>query len=135
MSNSVSVDFDWTPKSVPLSYSVGGNTYPYSTQQDAVSRTSDDRYIAYTTPTNTLLTFTALVTIPFDVTVIEYKWDFGDGNIGYGATATHTYSAAAPQTQATLIVTDSNSRISFNNRILNLRAADVITVAMGVRVS
>lgn len=129
------VNFDWTPKSVAVSYTVGGNTYPYSTQADAISRpTTDANYQAFTTPTNTLLTFTATVIVPSDRIITEYKWLFGDGSIGYGATATHTYLAAASQTMATLAVTDSKGTRTIRSQILNLRTGAIVLVAHGARV-
>lgn len=135
MTDRVIVGFDWTPKSVPLSYTIGGTTYPYSTQQDGVSRASDANYLAYTTPANTLLTFTASLTTPNGTIITEYKWDFGDGAIGYGATVSHTYSVGSYQTQVTLNVTDSFGKRVFANRVINLRPANGIQVGLGARVA
>lgn len=121
-------NFDWTPKSVALSFTVGGNTYPYSTQADLVSRASDARYAAYTTSINTLLTFTSSVILVPGTSVVEYRWDFGDGEIGYGPTVTHTYQTAAPQTAAKLTVKDTLGQVASLSKILNLRVANRITV-------
>jgi chitodextrinase len=131
---STKVDFDWSPKSVPLSWTIGGNTYPYAHQADAATRTSDSRYAAFTTPTNLLITFVATAIPDSGVIVTEYKWDFGDGQIGYGATATHTYLAASPQTQVVLTITDSRGDRTSRGQILNLRAAVPILVASGISV-
>src|SRR4051794_17982149 len=104
----IKLDLDWTPKSVALTYSVGGNTYPPLKQVDAVTRASDSRYQAYTTPINTLLTFTATTTLPAGLLILEYKWDFGDGSIGFGATVAHQYLAANFSTQVSLNVLTNN---------------------------
>lgn len=134
MANGIVLDFDWTPKSVALSYTVNGNTYPYAKQADGITRSSDSRYTAYTTPSNTLLTFTASATTPSSLSITEYKWDFGDGTIGYGATVSHTYASASPQTQVTLVATDSLNGQTYRSRILNLRRAVKINVIPHLRV-
>jgi hypothetical protein len=121
------VDFDWTPKSTAVTYTIGGNTYPPTRQQDGVSRASDSRYAAFYTTTNTPLTFTATVIAP-NLTPTEYKWNFGDGSIGYGQIVTHTYSAGAPQTQVTLAVTLSNGAVLSRSRTLNLVSGERIVV-------
>jgi hypothetical protein len=104
------LDLDWTPKSVPVAYSVGGNTYPPTKQVDNVTRASDSRYAALTTPINTALTFSSIVTLPPGLFILEYKWDFGDGAGGYGSSISHTYSAANPATQVSLNVLTSDGK-------------------------
>jgi hypothetical protein len=131
----LATDFDWTPKSVPLSYTIGGNTYPPSTQADSVSRASDARYLSYTTPTNTLLTFTASVVLPPNVFIAEYRWDFGDGTVGYGPTVNHTYATASSQTAPVLVVTDSLGNRASRSHVLNLRQTVPIVVSLGARVA
>ncbi len=127
------LDFTWTPNSVALSYTINGNTYPPSRQVDNIDRSSqpgslDSRYSAYTTPNNTLLTFTASVVMPSGVIVTEYRWDWGDGQVGYGSTATHTYKVAPPETAVKLTITDSNRNTWGKSKILNLRFAGLIRV-------
>jgi hypothetical protein len=124
------LDLDWTPKSVALTYSVGGNVYPPTRQVDNSVRASDSRYASYTTPINTLLTFTATTTLPASLVVVEYKWDFGDGTIGYGATVAHQYLAANFSTQVALNITTNNGKRFTRHKVLNLRPADRITVSM-----
>lgn len=128
------VDFSWTPVQIALSYTVGGNTYPPTHQVDNVSRASDDRYVAFTTPVNTLLTFVASVILPPGVAVVEYVWNFGDGSIGYGPTVTHTYKTPNSQTSATLNVIANNGTQVSRSKGLNLRAADRIIVSLEARV-
>jgi hypothetical protein len=43
-----------------------------------------------------------------DGTIASYAWNFGDGTTGTGQTASHTYTAAGPQT-VTLTVTDNSN--------------------------
>ncbi|MBW2257119.1 MAG: PKD domain-containing protein, partial [Deltaproteobacteria bacterium] len=40
-----------------------------------------------------------------DGTLVDYSWDFGDGNIGTGVSPSHTYAAGGTYT-VTLTVTD-----------------------------
>lgn len=117
----VYVDFSWTGTGAELSYEVGGNHYPYSTQADGIIRASDERYASYVTPINTDLTFTADVIITSkNLSIIQYRWDFGDGTIGYGPTINHTYFAAAPQTQALLNITDNLGNVYGRHKAVNL---------------
>lgn len=116
----VLVNFTWTPLNGSLSYTVDGVTYPYSHQDDAVTRASDARYAEFTTKANQLLTFTATVSGPSGFVVKEYKWNFGDGMVGYGIVTKHTYLLAVPQTQVTLIVKGSDHNEYRRTNILNL---------------
>jgi hypothetical protein len=134
MASRIIADFSWSPVSVALSFTFIG-TYPYTTQADSISRSSDSRYAAYTTPNNTLLTFTATASIPAGLTAVEYKWNFGDGTVGYGSSVGHTYTISSPQTMATLIVTDNLGRQSSIGRLLNLRQASPIVIAQNLSVS
>lgn len=113
------VDFSWTPTSGVLTYTIGGTTYPYSTQADNISRPSDTRYVASTTPLNTALTFTAAISAGADV-ITEYKWDFGDGSIGYGQSIQHTYRTAVEQRAVKLTATDARGRRYVRSKKLNL---------------
>lgn len=128
------VTFTWSPVGIPLVYLTGGHNYPYTHQQDNVSRGSDSRYAANITPTNTLITFVATAVVPAGFPIIEYKWNFGDEMIGYGATASHTYVVANPTTQVSLTVTDSLRRTASTSQVLNLRFAKAIGVRPGIRV-
>lgn len=131
MADRLSVDFSWTPVDPsPLTWTVGGNTYPYTQQQDAIVRASDARYSSSLTKTNTALTFTASVIAPSTLTPIDYRWNFGDGMFAYGPTATHTYVAAAPQTAVSLIVTDQNLVQYTRQKLLNLRTGDRVALGM-----
>jgi len=129
-----SVNFSWSPVSVPLVYTVGGDTFPYSTQYDGISRASDSRYVSYTTRTHQLLTFVADVVLNQDSVPVEYKWDFGDGVAAFGPSVTHEYLVANPQTQVTLTIRDNRSHTKSRTQIINLRTGQPITVGLGLRV-
>lgn len=132
----LSVDFSFTPVSAtPLSFTVGGNTYPYVHQVDAVTRASDSRYAASLTTSNTAMTFTASTVASQGTTAIEYRWDFGDGTIAYGPIVTHTYVAASPQTAVSLVVTDQNLVQWTRQKLLNLRAGTKIVFGLPFRVT
>lgn len=69
------------------------------------------------------LTFTAsLVTEDASgrLTVIEYRWDFGDGVFGYGNGATHTYKLANFSAATILRVTDSRNHQWFTRQQMYL---------------
>lgn len=114
------VDFSWSPLSSLALTTIGGNSYPYSSQADAITRSTDTRYAAYHTPTNTLLTFTATVE-PFEgAEIVRYRWDFGDGTEAYGPTTTKTYRVPNQTAQVSLQVLDSNGLIATATHALNL---------------
>jgi hypothetical protein len=130
-----SVDFSWSPIGVALGYTFGTDSYPYIHQQDNAIRASDVRYASYATPINTAITFTANVVAPTGLIIYEYRWNFGDGTIGYGPTVTHEYKAAAPETQASLQVKDSRNQITTRFQTLNLRPAARVTINQVIRVT
>lgn len=127
----VSVDFSWTPLSSAVSYTLGGNTYPYNSL-DGEAPTPEDiaRYGSFITPTNTLITFVANVVT--DLLIVRYKWDFGDGVVGYGPTATHTFRTYSPQQQVSLLVTDESAKRHYAAKQLNLRSSETIQVGFGL---
>ena len=123
------IDFSWTGQSGAVTFAVGGNSYPYARQFDNVARpASDGRYASLYTATNQALVFTASVTIPAGVTIKEYRWDFGDGNFGYGPTVGYTYRVANPTTQVSLTITDNFSRSKTRAKLMNLRPGNPINV-------
>lgn len=135
MRQRLNIAFSWSPVGIPLSVTTSGNTYPYVHQQDGLTRASDSRYTAFVTPANTLLTFVATVVAPPGIVPVEYKWDFGDGSIGYGSTVTHTYLVPSAQTVATLSVRDNFDNIVSRGQVLNLRFASAIHVGESIAVS
>jgi len=48
-----------------------------------------------------------------DGSIASYEWDFGDGTVAKGSTATHTYTDLGHLYQPTLIVTDNRGGQSF----------------------
>lgn len=131
----LNVDFSWSPVSgTPFTWTVGGNTYPYTTQQDTIVRPSDSRYAAVLTSTNTALTFTSSIVVPPGMSAIEYRWNFGDGSFSYGPVVTHTYIAPSPQTAVSLVVTDNFFNQATRQKVLNLRFGNRITLGLPFRV-
>lgn len=135
----LNIDFSISPiDPTAYSYTVGGNTYPYIHQADAITRTSDSRYNVTINKTNTTLTFTASVVAPpgsTSLVPVEYKWKMGDGTILYGPVITYTYIAAVPQLTASLIVTDQNLVQYTRQKLLNLRAGTRILMGQPFRVT
>jgi hypothetical protein len=122
------IDFNWTGQTTAVSFTVGGNTYPYAQQATGLKPGDPARYGANLTPTNQALVFTATVVVPAGVTIKEYRWDFGDGNIGYGPSVTYTYRVANPSTMVSLTVTDSLNRSKTRAKLVNLRPGNPINI-------
>jgi hypothetical protein len=79
------------------------------------------RFFYYQTPLATLVTFDAVdseslglpkVYAPPGVSIVSYEWDFGNGETGYGSTAstTYTYNQGPPDLQVVLTIIDSLGR-------------------------
>lgn len=129
----VSLKITWTPVSVPVSFTVGGNAYPYnSLHGQAPTAEHIARYGSFTTPINTLITFTAQIISP--LLIVAHKWNFGDGKIGYGPTVAHTFKFSTPQQQVYLTVTDSSAREFYTSAQLNLRPAEPFQIGSGFQV-
>lgn len=129
----IRVDFTWTPVSVNLAYTIRGNNYPPITQADGINRSAqvgslDSRYVAHTTPSNTNLTFTASTNFPAGIAATEYRWEWGDGQVGYGPEAVHNYPLAIQELAAKLTVSDSNGDVWNTSKVLGLRFAQQIIV-------
>lgn len=113
--SAVLVTFGWTP----------AGTFTY-TAPDSIVMTAPSAAV------NTSLTFTTTTTITTATTIIgttepsgpltliELRWDFGDGVIAYGNSATHTYKLANPNAQTVLRVTDSKGRYWFSRATMYL---------------
>lgn len=122
-------NFWWNADGTPISYTLDGDEYPYQHQADNITRASDYRYAILTTPLYVSIAFDAIgaanpahpkVIAPTGVSVIQYLWNFGDGTIGYGPQPSHTYTAASPDTQVSLTVTDSRGLRASVAKPLNL---------------
>jgi hypothetical protein len=106
----IELSFAWTPE----------HTYTYTAPNGQV-------ITAPSAAVNTMLTFTATTRISNqgnditgNLTIIEYRWDFGDGVVGYGNPVGHTYKITNFQAQAALRVTDSKGRQWFTRAQLYL---------------
>ena len=125
------VTFDWSPKSTSFTITHAGNTYPWGVNLPSAG--APDQPDQNNTATNQLLTFTATVTgLDSGVSIIEYFWRWGDGTIGYGSPATHTYKASTAQTRVQLTVTDSIGRRFTRARQLLLTPASLISLGQGI---
>lgn len=130
------VDFTISPVDpTPLTYTVGGVTYPYARQADNIARGSDTRYVSTLTKTNTNLTFTATVIATEESIATEYRWDFGDGVIAFGPIATHTYLVAVPQMAVSLVVVDQHLNQYTRKKLLNIREGQRIVFGLPFRVT
>jgi glucose/arabinose dehydrogenase len=59
-----------------------------------------------TDPDTRTVTFDSTGSLDYDGDALTYRWDFGDGTTGTGATATHTYAPGTDRFTATLTVRD-----------------------------
>lgn len=132
----LSVGISWTPYAVnpPVSWTAGGITFPYARQADGTTRASDARYAAYQTPTNTPITFAANAKSDPLAPVIEYRWDFGDGVTGYGASITRSFSVANVAQTITVRVLDARGRVASSQRPMLLYAATSIVAGTPITV-
>ena len=62
-----------------------------------------------------------IITAP-DAPIISYRWNFGNGQTGFGSTSTteYVYSTAPPSIQATLTVVDALNRTYATSHPLNI---------------
>jgi hypothetical protein len=63
-------------------------------------------------------TFDGTASTDSDGSLVSYAWDFGDGSIGSGATASHAYSRPGSYT-VSLIVTDNAGRTGSGSKAVN----------------
>ncbi len=67
--------------------------------------------------------FDAAETADSDGTITSYAWDFGDGAVSAGATATHTFTTAGTYS-VTLTVVDDRGKSSETMRMVDVAASD-----------
>lgn len=99
--NRTAIDFDFTPKGPAFTYVAGPNAYTLSN--------------AWRVGKNKAMTFTASVQTTPGVSVLEYRWDFGDGVILYGNPVQHAFNIFGTR-QVVLTVTDSHNRKTFRRK-------------------
>ncbi|MDD4903108.1 MAG: redoxin domain-containing protein [Candidatus Bipolaricaulis sp.] len=76
--------------------------------------------------------FDAGASVDSDGTIVEYRWEFGDGVAALGPTATHTYVEGGTY-ESTLTVTDDRGEQGAAVRMIDVRVASV-TPAVGLAV-
>ena len=69
---------------------------------------------------------TIVSNIPEDTVAVSYKWTFGDGNTGSGASTTHTYDAVGTY-EVTLKVIDSAGRVGEATETVTVSEATATT--------
>jgi PKD domain-containing protein len=123
-------NFTWSPTGGEVTYIANGLVYP-----PAAPNGFPTLYSGSATPTNTAITFTASGSTTFlqsNVFAILYSWNFGDGTVGYGISATHTFLNAVPGLQVSLQVTDNLGRIwSCAQQISLYPSADITPTVSG----
>ncbi|MEX1166175.1 MAG: PKD domain-containing protein [Hydrogenophaga sp.] len=65
---------------------------------------------------------TIVSNIPTDTVAVSYRWTFGDGTTGSGATTTHTYTTQGSY-EVTLRVIDSAGRVGETKETVTVSAA------------
>ena len=103
-----------TSGTYPVSLTVTDNDGGTSTRTDSVTATVTPNALptaAFTMDCNQLAcTFNGSASNDSDGTVASYGWDFGDGAVASGPTASRTYAAAGTYT-VTLTVTDNEGGV------------------------
>ena len=105
----------------PPGYAIyDGEVYPYPPLPS--DKGSDYRYAWGSTPVSLAVEFfgEGYTITPPGVEILEYRWDFGDGYVGYGPIVTHTYEVADPNTAISLTVLDSLGREYSTSKALSL---------------
>lgn len=121
----LALDFSWSDGTSFLPWTINGNQYPPTVQKDGVSRPGTDaNYAVVAASNNIAMTFTATAAMPAGTLIREYKWDWGDGQVGYGPVAVHEYKIASPETRVSLTITDSNGNSWSRSKLLNLKYAN-----------
>lgn len=125
----LALDFSWSDGTSFLPWTINGNQYPPTVQKDGVSRPGTDaNYAVVAASNNIAMTFTATAAMPAGTLIREYKWDWGDGQVGYGPVAVHEYKIASPETRVSLTITDSNGNSWSRSKLLNLKYAAISVV-------
>lgn len=119
------IDFSWSPIGAPITFSFAGNTYP----------PAGPRFASYLTPVNELITFEASVLEDIaEASIVQYRWDLGDGTVKYGSTVGHTYVVPNPSTSVALEVTDALNRKVYVSHVVLLQSQFSTVVAGKIRV-
>jgi hypothetical protein len=135
---SVVCDFGWystTSSTIfgTLIYDVAGNTYPPTNDNSIppIVEATVPWFVDYVCETGVSVTFDCYdqqtlglptLIIPSGISIVEYAWDLGNGQVGQGPLVTTIYEQASPDASCTLTVTDSlnrrvttTKRLNFNN--------------------
>src|SRR4051794_37172061 len=115
------IDFTWDPIGAAISFNLAGNSYPPAGQ----------RFEAFYTPINQLITFVA--NADDSDSIVQYRWDLGDGIIQYGQTVGHTYVVPNPSLTVKLEVMDNLGRKSYVSRVLLLQSQYATVVRSRIR--
>ncbi|MCK5134554.1 MAG: PKD domain-containing protein [Bacteroidales bacterium] len=63
------------------------------------------------------ITFDATESYDFDGEIVDYHWDYGDGNSGSGSVASHTYTSDSVYT-VTLTITDNDGKTAAGSEMI-----------------
>ena len=74
-------------------------------------------YYPETPRVNQIITFNASSSYDPDGMIVSYRWEFGDGSVGYGMTVTHAYSQPGTY-MVNLTVTDNDELSSTASEII-----------------
>lgn len=106
------VNFSWDPVGAAITYTFAGNTYPPA---------GGARFDSFYTPVNQVITFTASAVPATGTSIIQYKWDMGDGNVKYGPIIGHTYTVPNQSLTCKLEVMDTLNRKVYVSKVLLLQ--------------
>ena len=81
----------------------------------------DVSYVESVVETNPTYCFDASSSFDLDGSIVSYEWDFGDGSVATGETASHTYDLTGAY-EVTLIVTDDFDVIGIESLIISVQS-------------
>jgi hypothetical protein len=136
------VSFEWTPTEYPMEYLVGIHAVPIPGENVTTNNLQEKSVmveyppVADAGPDQSSFNYQTVTldgsnSYDPDDGIVEYKWEFGDGSVGYGAIVTHTYSNCQQYT-ASLTVKDHYGATDTDTCIISVwqRGHDMELVSM-----
>ncbi len=116
---------DWTIEMYGKQVSANGEPVTYDASTEPTPNQPPTAVMNVTGGGNTY-SFDASASSDSDGTITDYMWDFGDGEVAFGPTATHTYAHAGSYAVA-LVTTDDGGAQGFTTSAQTLNAPGVST--------
>ncbi len=119
---------DWTISLYGKQVSANGEPVTYDASTEPAPNQPPAAVMSISGVGNTY-SFDASASSDLDGTITDYMWDFGDGIVAFGPTATHTYTHAGSYA-VTLVTTDDGGAQGFTTSTQTLNAPGVSTAVI-----